>query len=901
MLPQPLRYLCRRPPGVRTQGGRLLLIGLLAGLFSCCLTAAEDSRSFDIAEGEAARALREVAQQGELDILFSPDVVEDIVTPPLSGQFAPEAALRRLLRDTPLSAVKDAGSGAYAIVRNNGTSSSGHSSTPKEPEMNQPNRKRTGILAVLTAALTLGSQNPVVAQAAEPGNEIETLSPFTVSPDDNEGYRAATSVSGTRLNAPIDEIPISMNVITEEFLEDSFALNYQDALRYTPGVDFNVGFQSFNMRGWATFNEYRDGMTVVHEIPSTAIARYEVVKGPSAIYFGFSDPGGVVNAIRKRPQLIKDPITNISALAGSWNRFRFELDSNHFLYDGETVDVAARLIASYDQQDQWRDLDFTPRSEFYINPALLFQIGDDLQITLFADFAEIQAHGFALNRPNYTVIEKENPRTVQEFLNAERDDDPEDFLGLWFETEELGHDFANRATSPGRDLRHSTYDIQVDWRINEWLFLRHHTGIFDRNIMDRWTGDTFGRAERLANGDFGFTSNMGQFDQFDRQWNTRTELSAKLDIAGTRHNLLAGIDTIGADLDRVAMNKVDENGNFDPSAARNGRFLLSQYPEGIPPFDSRNFGPWFGGESEDDIWAVFLTDQISLMEDRLNLLLGVRHTDFTRDTNNLVRGQVPNNGTPSFETIESDGTVPMVGGIYEITEGLSGFAIYSESLTPNTITNEENRRGFPPQEGKGWEAGVKLNGLFGNRVFGTLTYFDVEKTNIPRSDPTDTVPPIRTLLSGEEAARGIEVDLQLQLTENWQALIGYSYLDTEIVSNDDAPAQEGEPFPGVFDQTLKAWTKYTFTDGILDGLSINGGFTSVPERTSSFFSDPDDPRQTFDGYTRIDAGASYAWETGDTRYKLSLHVQNLTDDIYPETTLRLGPPLTWFVRLDVGL
>ena len=62
------------------------------------------------------------------------------------------------------------------------------------------------------------------------------LSPFLVESDRDDGYQATNSISGTRLNEAIRDIPLSIEVVTREFMRDTAALDLREALRYSAGV-----------------------------------------------------------------------------------------------------------------------------------------------------------------------------------------------------------------------------------------------------------------------------------------------------------------------------------------------------------------------------------------------------------------------------------------------------------------------------------------------------------------------------------------------------------------------------------------------------------------------------------------------------------------------------------------
>ncbi|MBZ8144027.1 TonB-dependent siderophore receptor, partial [Rubrivivax gelatinosus] len=118
----------------------------------------------------------------------------------------------------------------------------------------------------------------------------------------------------TRTDTPLNEIPMSISVITAEQVRDQNAQTIQEVLRYTAGVSADVyGLDNrgdwFSLRGGSEGSTLVDGLRrplsgwygVVRDEPF-AFERIEVLRGPSSVITGQNGPGGVVNLVSKRPQ-----------------------------------------------------------------------------------------------------------------------------------------------------------------------------------------------------------------------------------------------------------------------------------------------------------------------------------------------------------------------------------------------------------------------------------------------------------------------------------------------------------------------------------------------------------------------------------------------------------------------
>jgi type II secretory pathway component PulC len=78
---------------------------------------AKHTSELDIPAGFATQTLKEFAKQAEVEIIFDPQSVYGVKTNPVGGSHEPRAALRIMLRGTPLTVDFDEETGAYAVIR----------------------------------------------------------------------------------------------------------------------------------------------------------------------------------------------------------------------------------------------------------------------------------------------------------------------------------------------------------------------------------------------------------------------------------------------------------------------------------------------------------------------------------------------------------------------------------------------------------------------------------------------------------------------------------------------------------------------------------------------------------------------------------------------------------------
>ena len=78
---------------------------------------------------------------------------------------------------------------------------------------------------------------PAVTAKASTSGEVVELSPFEVRPEDDTGYQAGNTTSGSRLNARLKDTPASVSPFTAEFLSDIAATNLQEMLSYATNIE----------------------------------------------------------------------------------------------------------------------------------------------------------------------------------------------------------------------------------------------------------------------------------------------------------------------------------------------------------------------------------------------------------------------------------------------------------------------------------------------------------------------------------------------------------------------------------------------------------------------------------------------------------------------------------------
>jgi catecholate siderophore receptor len=163
----------------------------------------------------------------------------------------------------------------------------------------QPQKVVAPIVA-LTVALT-------GANALAQDREILTAPPIEVQ-EQRPGY-TVPYLGLSRFPEPIRDIPQSITVVPQEQMIEQGAVNIRDALRHVTGISFQAGEggvqgDNLTLRGFNARNDFfiegvRDIGTYSRDI--FHLEAVEVLKGPSALYFGRGSMGGSLTRFRNCP------------------------------------------------------------------------------------------------------------------------------------------------------------------------------------------------------------------------------------------------------------------------------------------------------------------------------------------------------------------------------------------------------------------------------------------------------------------------------------------------------------------------------------------------------------------------------------------------------------------------
>ena len=339
-------------------------------------------------------------------------------------------------------------------------------------------RVHAASLALLAGALPAAAQTVPAPAAAAPAEEKIVLSKFEVSSPRDFGYRKTNAVTATRIGTEIKQIPLNISVISSELVSDQAWDNINDIFSYTSavraqysvpvGVAVGTTRSGTYVRGFEATVSYQDGMRRTAGFFLDGIDRVEVVKGPVGLYFGRTEPAGIINFISKRPQFIDR--SEIKAVYGSDDYLKGMIDHQQGLGDK----FGYRLIASKRDSDSWQES--TSWDEEYVQLGLAFRPASRLEVILQGEHYDVYKTGgrvvttvanldyIAARRAGRLPVGPDglvqNPLQWRQAEFARTGIDPRQYNGAYFPR---GYAFNKNGPGSFDDIKRSGFTADLRW------------------------------------------------------------------------------------------------------------------------------------------------------------------------------------------------------------------------------------------------------------------------------------------------------------------------------------------------------------------------------------------------------------------------------------------------------
>ncbi|MDQ8182916.1 TonB-dependent receptor [Pelagicoccus sp. SDUM812005] len=756
--------------------------------------------------------------------------------------------------------------------------------------------QKKNLFRSLASLFAIAAATNASSQGLEDDDSVFVLDPFEVA-GTSTGYTATNTISGTAMNTPLRDVPMTINVITSELVEDMAPIDLQDVMKINssmtqtnrhPVVNRTA---SWSIRGFMNRNVLVNGVKSGDLVIPQMIDRVEVVKGPNTLY-GQSDPGGLVNIITKRPKDVE--ASSVKTMIGDNGRLGLDLDVNTLAANDA---LGLRVLAGYDETDGYRAADGDNTSY----AGVLGSLKASERTTIFFDAMGDETQGIPAQRAVHPFVR------IPTDLNGDGVIDDTVVQGVTestarYNSSEVPADYtsASPASRFGNDRWYLGAGFKHKFSDNI-VTNYNYVNTEQYQSMNFSSINTFQPTAEL-DGELGAAPTFFYQHNFDTTEAHTLQTAVVLESDQVTHRFLIGArttrDYLEQQLKFMRTNNAEERAILDDWIA-DGRdiTLLISYDDilnGIYPHvddeipsaaEIQSFGaPLVDQFSETEVDSLYLTDSIGLMDGDLKLLAGIRYTDIstsTLDSNGSVVGLTNNRSDTSYQ----------FGAGYDINHYLTLFGNAATAFNPNGL-NASTGDFFEPEESTAQEIGIKFNGLWDNRVTGSISLFKIKKENVVRSDfDPDTFGQLVDITDDE--SKGVDVELNMNLTESWQALVGYSYLDAEVVNGKSTAV--GLNLEGAAPHKFTLWTSYGFDNGFRFG----GGVIHAEGRIQQYGNSVN--RLIYeDGYTEVNLFARYETEFNEYPVSFGLNVSNATDILYLQSRGGTNNPrqITFSSRID---
>ena len=685
--------------------------------------------------------------------------------------------------------------------------------------------------ALLLAASFLALAAPARAEEAELAE-----APAIIVIGEAHGYNADQSVTATKTETPLLDVPQSIQVVTRAQLDDQASRSLADVLRYVAGVTIGQGEgnrDQITLRGQNTSSDFfldgvRDDVQYYRGIYN--IERVEILKGPYALIFGRGGGGGIINRVQKTPHA-DGFAASANASVNTFGAWDIAADVNAPL--GETT--ALRINGNFEHLGNHRD--YYGGERYAVNPYLAAKLGERWSLGLSYE---------------YVHDDRVTDRGIPSIATAAGQPN-EPLRG--FNKQFFGIPGINRMKLEAHILKG-----RLDGELTDNLKV---TGTLLYADYDKIYINAF------ANGPVDVSANTVQLDAYSdpttrQNFIAQANLIWNVSTGPLEHKLLLGIEYGDQQTANQRLNRVFTPGNSFSLTSR-------VFPQVAFTTPSRNT------RSDVAFFSAYAQDQINLGA-HFDVVAGIRYDHFRiRGTDFIATPAFPA-GRPFART--DDKVSPRLGLIYKPRETISVYASFSQTFLPRSgdqfVSLTVAQENLAPEKFTNYELGIKWD--IGRDLSATFAAFQLDRTNATTPDPAN---PLNTINIGETRTRGLEFELTGRLARNWQVSAGYGWQKGNLRGNDAVRLAQ------LPEHQVTLWNRYDFSPGIGVGLGMvhqSSQFAAIRTLATT---------TRLPGFTRLDAAV---YLKASDNIDLQLNVENLFDtgyfsDAHSNNNISPGAPI----------
>ncbi|WP_151639224.1 TonB-dependent siderophore receptor [Noviherbaspirillum aerium] len=591
------------------------------------------------------------------------------------------------------------------------------------------NRRLNPLAAALAAAFAIPAVCHLPAFGQASPNEATLPEVRVTAGADNQSYRAIRQGSSGFVEKSQLDTPFQVNVFTEQLMKDQVSRSLVDVTKNDPavvpsnampGYYDGVNIRGFELNNWSGYR--REGLMFANQAsqPMENKERIEIVKGLSALRYGFTNPGGIVNWVLKKPTA--KPLADLTVHANEFGGVGTHADlGGRFGNErqlGYRINLAAERERTHIKEVEGNRRMASGYFDWRLSRDLLAEFEIEHQERSLPQQVNVSFNSFAPG--------------VARFLPTAAG--ATTFLGQTWGT------YPTEMTNTSARLM---------WSLNNAWMLRTAVQYSDLWRDQQSAGIRAGSLQ--ANGDFQVTTFYSP-DQTRRALTTETALEGNFETGGIKHELAVGIATMD--------HKVRFGDSLTPVLGASNIFAPMAVPGPIGPglpstMRSRN------RES-----ALFAADYVTL-NPQWSAFVGLRHTrpDYITFDNTQMQTAV----------YDKAANTPSAGVVFKPVPSVSLYASYAEGIeqggtAPATVSNRNEVQ--PPLESKQLEIGIKSEVFAGATLSAAAFKIDkgleyVNGANVYVQD-------------GRQVHTGAELSLSGEIARGLRLVGGVMWLDPRV-------------------------------------------------------------------------------------------------------------------------
>lgn len=693
-------------------------------------------------------------------------------------------------------------------------------------------------------------------------------------------------VTAQKREQNLQDVPVAISVVSGEMLERSNVNSAEQLFQRVPTLTFRKGNtnkdSALSIRGVGTISfssgvepsvsTVIDGVVYARTGQQTSdfldVERIEVLRGPQGSLFGKNASAGVINIVSREPGNELGGYIDAAWYEGNEYRIRGSIG-------GPLSDTVRASLTGF-----WSQYDGNARNVFNGNRVngyehwgvrgkLIAEPTDNLKITLIADYSKNSDNGFAdsigtvfSSAFNNAVFIPSLAPLVLDGRNQDIDNDLDPY------TKDK-----NSGVSGQIDLDLGGVTLTSITAYRHWYNFQQRDGDFRSDAPTYVnTGTAAGDVRSHDRGDL-------KFDQFTQELRIASANPQFFEyVAGLYYYHTKEVDFFNRTVTACTASTLPTVGGLTPCAPGSSTYTTNQ------------------GNAD---FTTTLTSYSAFGQGTLNFtdafrgILGLRYTedkvsyDFARTSTQATAFTGVNPAFASAGSIKDNGWSGNAGLQYDLTDDVIAYTTYTRGYKGpalnvffNMLARDTGR--IDPEKSNAYEVGLKTR-LFDRRLTLNIAGFYAKYDNYQANFLDIVAGQVVTRLTnaGTVSTRGIEMDFNAALTDDFQLSGGFNYTDAHInqficppgAAVTCADAINGKPLP--FAPKYKGTVTMDWRLPLnIDGFNVDLN-SSLVYQSRTQFDINQNPNAFQKAYAIWDAGIKVS--TDDDKYSLSFIVKNLTD------------------------